>query len=54
MKDELIQIRNMVGNITKEQLRYVDYFINENIGLFMPVGGPCFYALAPKHTTLHI
>lgn len=40
----------MVGNITKEQLRYVDYFINENIGLFMPVGGPCFYALAPKHT----
>lgn len=50
MKDELHKIRKLVGEITKEQLRYVDSFVAENIGLFMPVGGPCYYALTPSHS----
>jgi AraC-like DNA-binding protein len=36
--------------VTKEQLRYVDCFVSEEIALFMPMGGPCFYALTPEHT----
>lgn len=43
-------IRNLVGRVTKEELRYVDSFASENVGLFMPAGGACFYALTPLHT----
>ncbi len=50
MKDSPDKIRRLVGQVTKEQLRYVDCFIGEDIGLFMPVGGACFYALTPLHS----
>ncbi len=50
MKNDLAVIRRLVGAITKEQLRYVDCFVADKIALFMPVGGPCFYALTPEHT----
>ncbi|MBI5025288.1 MAG: helix-turn-helix transcriptional regulator [Nitrospirae bacterium] len=46
---DLEKIRKLVGTITKEQLRYVDSFIGEDIGIFMPIGGPCFYAMTPMH-----
>ncbi|MBI5341993.1 MAG: hypothetical protein HZB63_01465 [Deltaproteobacteria bacterium] len=44
------KIRELVGNLSKEQLRNVDCFIGEDIGLFLPVGGACFYALTPRHS----
>jgi len=44
------KIRRLVGDVTEEQLRYVDCFVGEEIGIFMPVGGACFYALTPMHT----
>jgi len=50
MKNDITAIRRLVGAITKEQLRYVDSFVARDIALFMPVGGPCFYALTPEHT----
>ena len=50
MNNNLAAIRRLVGAITKEQLRYVDSFVADEIALFMPVGGPCFYALTPEHT----
>jgi AraC family transcriptional regulator len=50
MKNELPSIRRLVGEITKEQLRYIDCFVADKVALFMPVGGPCFYALTPEHT----
>ncbi len=50
MKNDLAAIRRLVGVITKEQLRYVDCFVADKIAMFMPVGGPCFYALTPEHT----
>ncbi len=50
MKNHLAAIRRLVGVITKEQLRYIDCFAAGDIALFMPVGGPCFYALTPEHT----
>jgi hypothetical protein len=50
VKNDLDTIRRLVGVVTKEQLRYVDCFVSEEIALFMPMGGPCFYALTPEHT----
>jgi len=50
VKNDLAAIRRLVGVITKEQLRYVDCFVSDDIALFMPMGGPCFYALTPEHT----
>lgn len=50
MENDLDHIRNLLGATDKEQLRYVDCFIGEDIGLFMPVGGACFYALTPGHS----
>jgi AraC-like DNA-binding protein len=50
VKTDLSRIRKLVGAVTKEQLRYVDCFVSDRLGLFMPVGGACFYALTPEHT----
>jgi AraC-like DNA-binding protein len=44
------KIRRLVGDVTGEQLRYVDSFVTREIGLFMPAGGACFYALTPEHS----
>jgi len=43
-------IRALVGPVTTEQLRYVDSFVSKEVGLFMPVGGACFYARSPRHS----
>jgi len=48
--DKMEKIRRLVGEVTVEQLRYVDSFVADQIGLFMPVGGACFYALTPEHS----
>jgi AraC-like DNA-binding protein len=50
VKNRLPEIRKLVGAVTREQLRYVDCFVARDMGLFMPVGGACFYALTPEHT----
>jgi AraC family transcriptional regulator len=47
---DLQNIRRIVGAVTKEELRYVDCFVADGVGLFMPVGGACFYALTPEHS----
>jgi len=46
----LEKIKSLVGDVTPEQLRYVDCFVSDDVGVFMPVGGSCFYALTPMHT----
>ncbi len=48
--EQLEKIRGLVGEVTSEQLRYVDSFVTCEIGLFMPAGGACFYALTPEHS----
>ncbi len=50
MNNKFSIIRNLVGKVTKEDLRYIDSFASEDVGLFMPAGGACFYALTPLHT----
>ena len=47
--DKLAKIRRLVGAVKKEDLRYVDCFVGEEVALFMPVGGACFYAVTPEH-----
>lgn len=49
MKD-LENIRRLVGDITPEQLTYVDCAVNGVMGIFMPVAGQCYYAITPEHT----
>ncbi|MBN1601990.1 MAG: helix-turn-helix transcriptional regulator [Chitinispirillaceae bacterium] len=49
MKD-LEKIRNLVGDITPEQLVYVDCAVTGDIGAFMPIAGQCHYATSPEHT----
>ena len=49
-REKLEKIRGLVGDVTSEQLRYVDSFVTREIGLFMPVGGACSYALTPEHS----
>lgn len=50
MKEEIEKTRKLVGAIRKEQLRYVDSYVGEDIVLFMPTAGACFYALTPEHS----
>lgn len=50
MPDELTQIRRLVGTITREQLRHVDWALSRHLGVFTPISGPCYYAISPAHT----
>jgi AraC-like DNA-binding protein len=50
MQDELAHIRRLVGRITREQMRHVDWALARHLGVFTPVSGPCFYAISPAHT----
>jgi AraC-like DNA-binding protein len=49
MKD-IEKIRNLVGEITPEQLVYVDCAVTREVGAFMPIAGQCHYAISPEHT----
>lgn len=49
METNITTIRKLVGEVTEEQLRYVDCFVSEKVALFMPSVGPCLYAISPSH-----
>lgn len=46
---DLNDIRRLVGYITEENLKYVDCYVSENLGLFIPSVGFCEYAITPQH-----
>lgn len=50
MKDfELI--RSLIGeSVTEEDLKHVDCYVHNKLGLFIPSTGPCQYAIRPSHT----
>ncbi len=50
MHGEIERIRKLVGPVTREQLRYVDCYTSEDLALFMPAGGACFFARTPCHS----
>lgn len=43
------RIRRLVGEVTAEQLRYVDWALARDVGVFIPVAGPCGYAITVGH-----
>lgn len=49
-KDDMIMIQNLVGDITESNLKYVDCYISEHLGIFIPSVGFCEYAIKPNHT----
>lgn len=47
----LKSIKNLVGeSITKENLTFVDSFVYKWLGVFIPIGGNCGYAITSSHT----
>jgi AraC family transcriptional regulator len=44
------RIKALVGDITEEQLRFVEVFLASHLGLFVPVLGQCGYAITEDHT----
>ncbi|WP_432664362.1 AraC family transcriptional regulator [Wukongibacter baidiensis] len=46
----LLMIRNLVGEINENDLKYVDYYVTENFGIFIPTVGFCECAIRPQHT----
>ena len=48
--EDLGYIQNLVGNITSEDLSYVDVYIHNTLGVFIPSIGFCKYAIKPNHT----
>lgn len=44
------KIVKLVGNIEPQQLKFVDGYVHDTMAVFMPVAGPCYYALMPDHT----
>jgi len=47
--DTLLSIRRLVGEVTPEQLRFVDAYVSPDLCAFIPVGGQCGYAVTPEH-----
>ncbi|MTI67980.1 MAG: helix-turn-helix transcriptional regulator [Firmicutes bacterium] len=49
-KKSLKNIQRLVGNITEKNLQYVDCYISQHLGIFIPSVGFCEYAITPQHT----
>ncbi|PKM83224.1 MAG: AraC family transcriptional regulator [Firmicutes bacterium HGW-Firmicutes-14] len=47
---DILKARALVGPITEDDLRYVDYYVSDNFGIFIPSVGFCQYATQPRHT----
>lgn len=44
-------IKSLVGeSVTKEDLKYVDCYVYDKVGIFIPSMGQCLYGLKPDHT----
>ena len=47
--EKLKQVKNLVGDITEEDLKFVDYYVSKNLGIFIPSVGFCGYAIQEGH-----
>ena len=50
MNDVDTRIKSLVGDITQEQLTFIDTFVSKDLACFIPIGGSCGYAVTPWHT----
>lgn len=46
---QLEKIRALVGEVSAEQLKYVDCFVGDEMAIFIPTVGPCLYAVTRDH-----
>lgn len=49
-KNHIEKIQRLVGDISESNLKYVDYYISDNLGIFIPSVGFCEYAITYQHT----
>ncbi len=49
-KPKLELIQKLVGPITEDQLKFVDSYVSDTLGIFIPSVGQCGYAVIPEHT----
>lgn len=49
-KNELAKIQELVGKVSEEDLKYVDAFVSDYLGIFIPSVGFCQYAIRVGHT----
>lgn len=47
--NDIKKVQALVGEITEVDLRYVDYYVSDNFGIFIPSVGYCQYAIRPRH-----
>ncbi len=47
---DLHKMQSLVGDITADNLKYVDCYVSEHLGIFIPSVGFCEYAIRPQHT----
>lgn len=50
LKKDIKKVQRLVGNISESNLKYVDYYVSDNLGIFIPSVGFCEYAIMPQHT----
>src|SRR5665647_2618026 len=48
--ETLLHIKEFAGDISMDQLRYVDCFSANHMVMFIPMAGPCLQAVSPMHT----
>lgn len=47
--NDIKKAQALVGDISEEDLKYVDYYVSNNFGLFIPSVGFCQYAIRSRH-----
>ncbi len=47
---DIYKARALVGDITEDDLKFVDYYVSDNLGMFIPSVGFCQYAIRSRHT----
>lgn len=47
--EKLKQVKSLVGDITEEDLKFVDCYVSKNLGIFIPSVGFCGYAIQEGH-----
>ncbi len=48
------RVREFAGSVSPEDLKYVDYYIGEHMGIFIPNGGLFEYALEPHRLPAYV
>lgn len=47
---DITKIQQLAGNITGQDLKYVECYVLINIGIFIPGVRFCKYTITPSHT----